>query len=634
MSADERLGMNEGVTRRDFLGGALLASGDALKGGAAPAEWLGAGWDGYGGVGEYRGSNGNTTEVMAAAHALRDGAYPALAGDAVETGEIYDLVVVGGGLSGLAAALAFAGSGRRSCLVLDNHRIFGGEAKQNEFLVDGQRLVAHQGSAVFWAPRAGGLTDRYYERMGMDRRAFDYQTWQSRAREIPLSQSPYDMVGAQGATYGFFFGARFGQRPGMWLIDPWGKKLEGAPISPQARAELLRLRHPEARPAAFQAPRQEGDAISRRLDTITLEDHIVETTGVGRDTIRTYLSPVEGGGYGLGADALSAYCRYAPGLQHPGDGDEHGDQMFPGGNTGFARLMVKALIPTAISGPPGVEGVSRGRVDFRALDRPGQQTRIRLQATAVAVEHEGQPERSSGVTVAYVRGGRVEKVRARSVVMAGGSWSTRHVVRDLPASHREAYARFFRSPCLMANLAVRNWRFLYDMGISGCRWFEGVGNYLEVRKVATIGGAAATIGPDSPTVLTLKVLYSYPGEPVEVQGARGRIEMMGTSFRSYERRIREQLTDMFARSGFDPRRHVAGLVLNRWGHAYVNPQPGFFFGSNGKPAPRDVLRRAPFGRIAFANTDLSGAMDHRNCFVESDRAVKQLLGHVFGATTG
>jgi spermidine dehydrogenase len=218
--------------------------------------------------------------------------------------------------------------------------------------------------------------------------------------------------------------------------------------------------------------------------------------------------------------------------------------------------------------------------------------------------------------------------------MAGGSWTTRQVVRDLPASHRQAYAQFFRSPCLMANVALRNWRFLYDMGISGCRWFEGVGNYLEVRKLATLGGAAATIGPDAPTVLTLKVLYSYPGEPVEVQGARGRIEMMGTSFHAYERRIREQLNDMFARSGFDPRRHLAGLVLNRWGHAYLNPPPGFFFGRNGQPAPREVLRRAPFGRIAFANTDLSGVMDHRNCFVESDRAVKQLLGHVFGVTTG
>jgi len=251
--------------------------------------------------------------------------------------------------------------------------------------------------------------------------------------------------------------------------------------------------------------------------------------------------------------------------------------------------------------------------------------RIRLRATVIAVAHDGPAERSSGVTVAYVRQGRVFRVRARAVIMAGGSRSAKRAVRDLPAAHREAYAQFHRSPCLMANVAVRSWRYLYDLGISGCRWFEGVGNYLEVRKLATVGPSPSTIGPDTSTVLTLKVLYSYPGEPIEVQGARGRVEMMTTSFREYERRIREQFSDMFARSGFQPRRHIAGLILNRWGHAYVNPQPGFFFGKDGRPAPRDVLRTTPFGRIAFANTDLAGAMDHRNCFVESERAVRQVL---------
>jgi spermidine dehydrogenase len=177
----------------------------------------------------------------------------------------------------------------------------------------------------------------------------------------------------------------------------------------------------------------------------------------------------------------------------------------------------------------------------------------------------------------------------------------------------------------MANVAVRNWRFLYDMGLSGCRWFEGIGNYLEVRKLALSGAPGPTIGPDSPVVLTIKVLFSYPGEPIAAQGARGRAELLSTPFRDYERRLREQLAEMFGRSGFEPRRDVAGIVLNRWGHAYVNPPPGFFFGANGRPAPREVLREAPFGRMAFANTDLVGAMDQRNCFLEAHRAVGQLL---------
>ena len=348
---------------------------------------------------------------------------------------------------------------------------------------------------------------------------------------------------------------------------------------------------------------------------------------ITRQTVRDWLSPVEGGGYGLGPDVLSGYCAYAPETEYPDDGDETlGDQMFPDGNAGFARLMVKTLIPGAFPGPRTVDAVWRNDVRFAELDRRGQPTRIRLNATVVRVEHVGDPARASHVMVTYAKGGRLFRVRARRVVMAGGSWTTKHIVRDLPASHRDAYAQFHRSPCLMANVAVRNWRFLYRMGMTGCRWFEGIGNYLTIRKLATVGGTTASFGPDSPTVLTIKVLYAQPGLPIAEQGSRGRAEMLGKSFAQYERALREQMGDMFAAGGFDPRKDIAGIILNRWGHAYVNPQPGFFFGLNGKPAPRDVLRNQPHGRIAFANTDLSGAMDHRNSILEADRAVGQLVG--------
>jgi spermidine dehydrogenase len=299
--------------------------------------------------------------------------------------------------------------------------------------------------------------------------------------------------------------------------------------------------------------------------------------------------------------------------------------MFPDGNTGFGRLMVKTLIPDAFAGPRTLDAVWRNRVRFSALDRTNQPTRIRLDSTVVRVEHEGDAASAPDVRITYVKGGRLFRVRARSVVMAGGSWTTKHIVHDLPSSHRDAYATFYRSPCLMANIAVRNWRFLYKMGMSGCRWFGGLGDYLAVRKMALIGGQRETFGPDSPTVLTIKVLFAKPGLPIGEQGSRGRAELLGTSFAQYERTLREQLGDMFAPGGFDPRRDIAGVILNRWGHAYVNPQPGFFFGKGDKPAPRDVLRDRPHGRIAFANTDLAGAADHRNSIREADRAVMQLL---------
>jgi spermidine dehydrogenase len=240
------------------------------------------------------------------------------------------------------------------------------------------------------------------------------------------------------------------------------------------------------------------------------------------------------------------------------------------------------------------------------------------------VQHDGDPPKASTVSIVYEKDGKLYRVKARSAVMAGGSWTSKHIVRDLPENYRQAYAQFYRSACMMANVAVRNWRFLYNKGMSGCRWFGGdVGNYMEVRKLALTGVSEPTIGPDSPIVLSLKVLYSYPGLSTEEQGNRGRMEMLSTSFRDYERRIRQQFADMFGASGFK-QDDIAGIILNRWGHAYLSPQPGFFFGKDGKPAPRETLRKAPFGHIAFANTDLAGAMDHRFSILEAQRAVNQL----------
>lgn len=613
--------MNEPVSRRDFLNGVLLVGAGILVRGQAFAEMSAPDdWTGYGGIGDYRLSNGDTYEVMTTAHAMRDGAFERRIASAIDTREMYDFVSVGGGISGLAAAVFFQKNTGGRCLVLDNHAMFGGEAKRNEFLVDGQSVIAHQASAIFLVPQKGGYTSRFYDLIGMDRSAFDYQSWRGPSPEMSLSHSPYQ----EPENYGFYFGPQFGQQHGVWVLDPWGRRLEGAPLSDDVKADLMRYRtvhHVGPR------PKTEGDEASRQLDAITLEDHLMARHEISRETVRTFLSPVEGGGYGLGPDALSAYCAYAIETQFPEDGDDAlGDQMFPDGNTGFARLMVKRLIPDAFAGPHTVDAVWRNRVRFASLDRAGQPTRIRLKATVVRVEHEGDARNAPHVVITYVKGGRLFRVRARGVVMAGGSWTTKHIVHDLPPTHREAYAQFYRSPCLMANIAVRDWRFLYKMGMSGCRWFEGLGNYLSVRRMAIIGGRSRDVGPDSPTVLTIKVLFAHPGRPIAEQGSRGRAELLGTSFAQYERAFREQLGDMFAPGGFDPRRDIAGIILNRWGHAYVNPQPGFFFGVDGKPAPRDVLRNAPHGRISFANTDLAGAMDHRNSIREADRAVNQLVG--------
>ncbi|MBV8570040.1 MAG: NAD(P)/FAD-dependent oxidoreductase [Acidobacteriaceae bacterium] len=622
------------ISRRDFLDGALLASGGLLLSASAPAQSMlqESEWTGYTGEGDYRLSAGNMESVVQSAHSVRDGKYDSPPSAVIDTGEFVDCVIVGGGFAGLSAALFFsqkAGSGA-TCIVLDNAAVFGGVAKRNEFEVDGHRLYAPQASVHFQPPYPHSFLKSVYDSFGMDFNAFkEYQTWQGPSPSIDLTRSPYRVLEMDRKTYGFYFGAKFGKSPGVWVVDPWGKNLEGCPFPDAQRQELLAWRQGKrAEPAwVYEYP---GDEVSRRIDSITMEEYYIRTLGLSRESVRLLYTKDTAGGLGLGPDALSGFCVYAwSSIPTTDDSAETGWNMFPGGNSGMNRMIVKTLIPEAIDGPRSMAAVWKNPINFQALDQPGQRTRIRLRSTVVRVEHNAEPTKSEFVWITYSRDGKLYRLKAKTAVMAGGGWMTKHVVRDLDAERREAYSHFLYSPYMVANVAVRNWRFLYKLGISGGQWFEGFGGWVEVRKMAKFGVDTPYAGPDLPTVLTFFIDFTKPGLPAAEQGHVGRTELLSTPYREYERRIREQMTEMFGASGFDANRDIAGIVLNRWGHAFVNPQPGFFFGTNGKPAPRDALRNAPFGRIAFSHSDLAGAMDHRNAFMESNRAVGQLLNQVF-----
>ncbi len=618
---DNALGMEQQITRRDFMNATLLASGGAALTGLTPYEIMAQmgkdNWTGYGGVGDYAESNGNTYEVMSCGHQIRDHVFANPPHDAVDTGEVLDLVIVGGGLSGLGTALyCRQHAPQAKCLVLENHPIFGGEAKRNEFIVDGHRLIAPQGSDHFGAPRPGTPVADLYASIGVDAGKFEYQSWQGPSPEIPVGRS-FEHI---RSPYGIYFGASFGQQPGMWVVDPWTKKLEGAPMPEAMRAEVLKYREL----GAVWGPRGEK---SHELDAITMEEFMRQKFGLSEETIRKFLVPGPGDGFGIGPDVLSAYA-FGFGGDPMNYGEEEQLQSFAGGNGGFARHIVKTLLPEAIAGPATLAGICNGRVNFNQLDKPGELTRIRLGCTVVRVEHEGAAEKSDFVRITYTHNGKIYRLKARAVVMAGGSWTTKHVVVDLPSEQRDAYAQFFRSPCMLVNVALRNWRFLYKRGVSGAFWYGGLGIYGSVRKLPTFSTRDKTMGPDSPVVMTIKVLFCRPGLPLTEQQDAGRAELLSTSFLGYERKVREQLTEMFAGSGFDAKRDIAGIILNRWGHAYCSPQPGFFFGKNGQPAPREILRRAPFGRVAFANTDLSGDPGHTTAIFEGQRAAGQLLSRV------
>jgi len=210
-TSNEALGMNGRIHRRDFLNSMLIASGATLLGDLTPSQLMAKeAWTGYSGTGDYARCNGNTYEVVHAGHQIRDNVFRRGNHEPVETNEIFDCIVTGGGISGMAAALRFHHSNfKLTCLVLENHPVFGGEAKRNEFIVHGERLAAPQGSGHFRTPVSGSFLAEYYERIGVDPSKFEYQAWASRSPEIPVGHS-FEFV---QDPYGFFFGAKFGQRP-------------------------------------------------------------------------------------------------------------------------------------------------------------------------------------------------------------------------------------------------------------------------------------------------------------------------------------------------------------------------------------------------------------------------------------
>jgi spermidine dehydrogenase len=241
----------------------------------------------------------------------------------------------------------------------------------------------------------------------------------------------------------------------------------------------------------------------------------------------------------------------------------------------------------------------------------------------VRVEHKGDAESAKTVSVTYTQGGRIFRLSARRVVMAGGGWVTQRVVRDLPEAYRRAYGQFFHSPMLVVNAALRQFRFLYKLGLTAFRWFEGFGFCCNLRHPMWVGNYRPPLDPNQPALLTFYVPFYYPGQAIQKQGSMGRADLLSTPFREYERRIRRQMVLLFGDTGFDPKRDIAGIVLNRWGHAYVNPQPGFYFSANGARTPRDVIRE-PYGRIAFGHSELVGHQYWLGAIGEGRRAVEQL----------
>ena len=638
------------ISRRDFVGGTLIGSGVALlsalaprwataKGGAnlppefpqsiaAPLNTLDASWTGPGGVGSYAKANGNTHDVVNAAHTFRNRDFDTQLANAEATGEHFDLVIVGAGFAGISAAYTYLKSKPEArILILENHAMFGGEARQNEFEVDGYRLWGPQGSnGAVWpldgAKKIGMYSDLWAE--------LDLPTeleWQE-ANNSDL-KIPKDIYSPMHLTWEETDLGWFHEETGM-AVNPWSNRFRDVPLDDKTKNDLIWME-------LYRQP-QEREDWAQWLDSMTYKEFMKNEMGIDNEFIDEYLNPFAAAmGCGLGTDVISAYQAFnfiQPGVNQYGRQFGIGDPTdyvylasFPGGNTGILRHLVHRIIPNVFGDAESLTEIISNPVNFAALDGAAQAVKMRLSSLVVNVHHEGPAESAEKVQITYLNDEKMHQVTADRVVMAGQQHLNKRVVTDLPEAYRAAMDEFKHSPMLTVNVALRNWKFMDNMGVASVRWFgDNMGGWFtSLRKQMVLDGEEPMpLDPEKPTVLTLYNSFCTPGLPLHEQTVAARMQLFSLSYADVENEIRSQFTKMFGPGGFDADRDIAGITLNRQGHAYLVTPPGFFFGKDGNPPPSDVIRK-PHGRIAFAHSELMGYQMWEGAAHEGDRAAKQML---------
>jgi spermidine dehydrogenase len=380
---------------------------------------------------------------------------------------------------------------------------------------------------------------------------------------IPLDNYAHmDGVNETQVDVGYFFdGQSGGALKPTWIRNIWQNDLAGTPWPAEVTRDLLRWRNTSG---------ETTDAFRRSLDTMTYAQYLQDVMKL-RPEVTAFVAPIVGLINGASPDAVSAFASAQigmPGVSRVRSKTGPLPMSFPGGNGAFPQHFVKYLIPEAISGAPGLDGVHNGRVNFSALDRRDQHTRIRLGATVVRVEHATSAGREDIVQVAYEKGGKVYRVTGRTAIMASGGMMTRKVLADLPPELATAYSEFQHAPALVVNVALTNWRFLATLGVSSCRWFDSeFGFSCNIRRPMVIGRTPPPMHPNQPTVLTFYMGLQSAGKTLAEQASWGRQLLLTRTYADYERLIRRHMTRLFANAGFDARKDIAGIVLNRWGHA-------------------------------------------------------------------
>jgi spermidine dehydrogenase len=626
---DRDLGMHCPISRRDFLNGIAVGVGGTLVG-----EPLMAAMDGE----EYApekaadyyppaltGMRGNHDGTFTFAHRLRDGGKWDAEGPATKTGEAYDLVVVGGGISGLAAAYFYrknAGAAAR-ILILDNHDDFGGHAKRNEFRAGKRMLLSYGGTQSIESPGA-------YSQVAKDLIA-------EVGIQVERFYKDYDRkLYTKLGTATFFNQETFGQDRLLTGTNatPWPEFLAKAPLSDAVRRDIARVYTEKVDYMAGLSKEQK----LAKLATISYANYLTNFCKVTPETL-PFFQTFPHDLFGVGIDAVSAASCYMnpddyesfiyPGFDGLGFPEREKEEPyifhFPDGNASVARLLVRSLIPGVVPGTT-MEDVVIARADYSKLDQPEAKVRLRLNSTVVHVQHADATANSPReVEVSYMRGGKLQSVRGKNCVLACYNMMIPYICPELPEKQKKALSYLVKTPLVYTHVALRNWTSFSKLGVRQIVAPGSYHTYIALDFPVSIGQYQFPSNPEEPMVLFLLRTPCRRGLPMRDQYRAGRVELLATPFATFERNTRDQLARMLGEAGFDPTRDIEGITVNRWAHGYAYT-PNSLFDPDWKEEEKPwVIGRKPFGRIAIANSDAGANAYTNEAIDQAHRAVSELL---------